>query len=583
MITKTITPVKLTNPKAGVYIYDMVQNFSGRIKLAVKGKRGTTVKLRYAEVLDEYSMLNLKPIRGAKVTDTYILKGKGIEVYEPHFTYHGFRFVELTGFPGKPSRDSILGLVLHSDVKPAGSFNCSNQLFNKIHRLVRWGQLSNLMSVPTDCNQRDERMGWTGDAQLTVEEAIYNFDMAGFYSKWARDLALAQHKDGCVPDVVPEYWDFLKQDPAWGTVYITTVWHLYLYYADKMILAENYTGLKKWIKYLGSKSEKYVVTHGAYGDWCAPMQISPVSTPKELTSTFQYYKDSMWLSKIARILDKSKDARKYSALAEKVKTAFNKKFLKKDRYTATGNSTYSQTSNILPLALDMAPEDAKEKVVNNLVGNIVDTYDNHLNTGIIGTRYAMGVLSAVNRNDIAYRILNQTTYPSFGYMIKEGATTVWERWERLASGGMCSHNHIMFGTPDVWFYNVLAGINLDKNGPGFRRLIIKPRFINRLDYVNASVNTLRGAISSSWKKAAKTVALQVIIPVNSTAKLILSEDKSMKIIIKEGNKIIWKNNKFTNGRAGITSGKKENGSVIFNIGSGLYNFTINGAAIIQAD
>jgi len=328
----------------------------------VSGPRGTKVNLRYAELLDEEGMINTVPNREAKATDTYILKGEGKEIYEPRFTYHGFRYVEVTGFPDTPTLESIEGRVVHSAVEPVGGFISSNPLINHIHKNVLWGQLSNLMSIPTDCPQRNERMGWMGDAQLTAEEAIYNFDMAGFYTKWINDIKEAQKEDGSVPDVVPPYWSNYPADPAWGTACVIIPWYLYQYYGDKRILEENYSLIKKWVEFLSTKTEDYIVSYFKYGDWCPPAHVKPVDTPGELTSTWYYYHDTLILSKIADILGKSTDTEKYSRLADRIKEAFNKKFLKNDRY-ASG----SQTSNILPLFLDMVPEDKKEAVLKSLV------------------------------------------------------------------------------------------------------------------------------------------------------------------------------------------------------------------------
>jgi len=418
-VVKILQPKKITNPKPNVYVYDFGQNFTGWVRLRVRGPRSTQVQLRYAELLDENGMINTTPNRGAKATDTYILKGEGEEIYEPRFTYHGFRYVEVTGFPGTPTLESLEGGVVHSAVEPVGGFTCSNSLINKIHQNVLWGQLSNLMSIPTDCPQRDERMGWMGDAQLVVEEAIYNFDMGGFYTKWIEDISDSQKEDGSVPDVVPPYWSIYPTDPAWGTACIVIPWYLYQYYGDKQILKKNYSPMKKWIDFLSSKTVDYIVSYSKYGDWCPPGHIKAVDTPGELTSTWYYYYDTLTLCTIARILGNHEDAEKYAQLSDKIKEAFNKKFLKDDHY-----GTGSQTCNILPLFLDMVPEDRKKTVLKNLIGDIVITHSNHLNTGIVGTRYILDVLTQCGQANLAYKLVTQTTYPGWGYMIREGATTL---------------------------------------------------------------------------------------------------------------------------------------------------------------
>ncbi len=570
-VTKVIQPLKITSPRPGIYIYDFGQNFTGWVRLCVSGPKGTKVSLRYAELLHENGMINPAPNRGAKATDTYILKGEGKETYEPRFTYHGFRYVEVGGFPGTPVLESIEGRVVHSAVESVGGFISSNSLINSIHKNVLWGQLSNLMSVPTDCPQRDERMGWMGDAQLSAEEAIYNFDMASFYTKWVEDIKDSQAEDGSVPDVVPPYWSNYPADPAWGTACLVIPWYLYQYYGDKRILEENYSLMKKWVDFLSTKAENHILSYFKYGDWCPPAHVKPVDTPGELTSSWCYYHDTLILSKIAGILGKSAHEEKYSELSSKIKEAFNKKFLLDDHY-ATG----SQTCNVLPLFLDMVPEDKKGAVLKNLIDDIIVGHGNHLNTGIIGTRYILDVLTKYGKVDIAYKLATQRTYPGWGYMIREGATTIWERWEYLTGSGMNSHNHIMFGSVDAWFYKVLAGINVDPAGPGFRRIIIKPYIVGDLKYVSASIKTIRGTVSSSWVRDKDSLVLNVTLPVNTQAKVSLPRMGLESVIIKESGKIIWKDSSYIEGVSGISEGGEEDEYVIFNIGSGSYSFEISG-------
>jgi len=569
-INRIIQPLSISSPKPEVYIYDFGQNFTGWAALHLRGPRGTKVTLRYAELLDEKGMLNVIPNRGAKATDTYILKGEGEEVYEPRFTYHGFRYVEVTGFPGTPTLENIEGRVVHSAVKPIGGFICSNPLINQIHRNILWGQLSNLMSVPTDCPQRNERMGWMGDAQLSAEEAIYNFDMATFYKKWIEDIKEAQKEDGSVPDVVPPYWSLYPADPAWGTACVVIPYLLYQYCGDKRILEECYSLIKGWVDFLTGKAEDYIITYGKYGDWCPPAHIKPVETPTELTSTWYYYHDTLMLSRMASILGRLSDAEKYSELSENIKEAFNTKFLKDGRYAAG-----SQTCSVLPLFLGMVPEDKKKTILKNLVDDIVVMHNGHLNTGIVGTRYILDVLTKCGKTDLAYRLVTQTTYPGWGYMLGEGATTLWERWEYLAGGGMNSHNHIMFGSVDAWFYRILAGISVDSNGPGFRKIIIKPYLVGDLKYVSASVRTIRGMVSSSWIRENSSFLLKVSLPVNSQTKVCIPRMGLKNAVVKESGRIIWKDGCYVEGTPGITGGSEEEDYVIFDVGSGSYSFELS--------
>jgi len=606
---KRIQPIEITNPRPNVYVYDFGQNFTGWVKLKVTGIEGDKVTLRYAELLDDNGMINTVPNRGAKATDEYILKGKEQEIYEPHFTYHGFRYVEVTGFPGAPMLESLEGCIVHSAVEPIGGFICSNPLINQIHRNILWAQLSNLMSVPTDCPQRNERMGWMGDAQLTIEEAIYNFDMASFYTKWIGDIKEAQKEDGSVPDVVPPYWSIYPADPAWGTACVVIPWYLYLYYKDTKVLEQNYSGIKKWVNFLSAQATDYILSYGRGGDWCPPLHILSVDTPIKVTSTWYYYHDALILSKIAHILGKSGDAKIYAQLSDKIKDAFNKEFLQEDRYSAEKYSdlyekikaflpvtisegkgkemvkrfvrifgTNSQTSNILALFLNMVPEDKKKVVMKNLVDDITITHSNHLNTGIVGTRYILDVLTRYGQVDLAYKLVTQTSYPSWGYMIKEGATTIWERWEHLTDAGMNSHNHVMFGTVDPWFYKVLAGISFDPAGPGSQRINIKPYPVGDLKYVNASLKTIKGMVSSSWGKHNRSLVLNVALPVNSDAKISIPKMGLKDVIVKESGNIVWEKGSYVGSVSGIIEGKEDENYVTFDVGSGSYSFEINEAS-----
>jgi alpha-L-rhamnosidase len=593
---KTMQPVVMTNPRANVCVYDFGQNFTGWVRLNVSGPRGTEVKLRFAELLHPDGTLNVVPNRTAAVTDTYILKGEGVEVYEPRFTYHGFRYVELSGYPGTPGINTLQGIVVHSAVNPVGGFLCSNRLINKIHENILWTQLSNLMSIPTDCPQRNERMDWLGDAQLVVEESIFNFDMAAFYTKWLRDIRESQQPDGSLSDVAPPYWQRYPADPPWGTACVVVPWNLYLYYDDKRILKDNYQMIQGWVDFLTSINRGNLIKFSKYGDWCPPGKTRSSDIPGELISSWCYYHDTVTLSNIARILRKSTDAKKYAALSQLTKDAFNKEYLEEDYYRHNSKvadillgfdlcsendkkgylkrALYTQTANVLPLYMDMVPENKKDAVLRNLFENVEITQGCHVSTGILGTRYILDTLTKYGRSDLAWKLATQTTYPSWGYMIKEGATTLWERWEYMDGGGMNSHNHIMFGSVDTWFYRVLAGINLDTSGYGFRKVIIKPYIPGDLSYVSASVNTIRGLVSSSWRKEANALVLEVTLPVNSEGKVSLPVTGIKNPVIKESGRVLYQAESYLPGASGITSGKREGEYISFNVGSGTYSFWI---------
>jgi len=573
-VMKTITPVALTNPKLGVYVYDMGQNFAGWAKLIVKGPRSTKVTIEYAELLDDNGMINWRNLYGIgpHTMDTYILRGEGTEVYEPRFTYRGFRYVQITGFPGVPKLESLYGRVVHSAIESVGSFTTSNALLNQIQHNILWSQLSNLHSIPTDCPTR-EKLGYGGDAQVTAEEAIYNFSMATFYEKWVNDMSDAQDKKtGYVPNTVP--FQGGGGGPAWGSAYVLIPWYLYQYYGDKRILEQHYDGMKQWIDYLGTKAKDYIISYGL-GDWSPPGpggRSAGVNTPIALTSTWYYYYDALIMLQIAYILGKFTEADGYSTLANRIKKAFNNKFLNKS-INEYGNG--SQTSNILPLFSHIVPRANKRAVLKNLVEDIMVTHESHLDTGILGTKHILEVLTDCGWGNVAYILATQTTYPSWGYKISRGATTLWEEWRYNTTN--CSHNHIMLGgSIGSWFYKTLAGINIDPAGPGWRRIVVKPHILGDLKYVSASVKTIRGLVSSNWEKGIDSLTLNTTLPVNSQAKVSIPKMGLKNIRIRENGKIVWENNLYFKGVKGITNGNENDKYITFDVKSGSYSFKMSG-------
>lgn len=570
-VVDTITPVGLTNPQPGVYVYDLGQNFSGWAQLRVKGPRGAAVKLRFSELLYDDGMINRENIRGAKARDTYILRGEGgLEVYEPRFTYHGFRYVEVTGFPGTPSLDSLRGRVVRSDVESVGSFAASKPLLNQIQRLIRWGQATNLHSIPTDCDQRDERLGWLGDAHVTAEEAMLNFDMAAFYTNFVRDIRDVQGADGSLTDTVPHRYGSRPADPAWGTAYPLLCWYMYEQYGDRRILEEHYEGLKKYVEFLRTKAPDNVLRYSYYGDWVA---IEP--TPGELVSDAYYYYDVQLLAKMAGILGKSADAQTYAQLAAQIKDAFNREFYDAKRGVyATG----TQTANTLPLFLGLAPPEAKEAVGGKLFNDIVYQHDSHVTTGFIGVKYLFPLLTRSGLSDLAYDLATQTTFPSWGYMIANGATTLWELWHKRTGPSMNSHNHPMMGSVGAWFYQALAGVNVEPEGVGYRRIRIAPQIVRDLTWVSATVETVRGTVSSSWTHSPGMITLEVMIPVNSDAKIVIPKEEQMsEVAVYEGDRTVWEKGKYVPGTDGITGASQgTDGSISIEVGSGRYAFKLTG-------
>lgn len=611
-VNRSVQPRQVTNPRPGVFVFDFAQNFSGWVRLpSVTGPAGSEISMRFAELVDDEGMLNTVPNRAADATDVFVLAGRGGESYEPRFTYHGFRYCEVTGFPGTPGIADIEGRVVHSAVEPTGSFACSNTMINDLHRNIYWGQLSNLMSVPTDCPQRDERMGWMGDAQLTVEEAICNFDMSGFYAKYVADITDSQLEDGSVSDVVPAYWRLYPSDPAWGTATVVIPWSLYQFYGDSRILEEHYSTIKNWVEFLRSQSRGNLLEYGKFGDWCPPQQVVSSLTSIRFTSSWHYYSDVSTLAKIAAVLGKTEDEKYYKYLADNIMTAFNEEFLQEDRYSnekmydllerlrpmmPPGSedlseeerrkrlrgmmrlfAPVSQTANALPLFLDMVPEGRVEGVIDNLVDDITDNRSFHLSTGIVGTRYILDVLTEYGYPDVAYQLVTQDSYPSWGYMLKEGATTLWERWEKLVEGGMNSHNHIMYGTVDSWFFKVLAGINRVPDIPAYKQVRIQPYPAFGLKHAEASIRTVRGTIRSAWHRNEGKLVLSVSLPVGSSGKIMLPAtiDGQSVTNIYESSVQIWKNASYQGGVDAIGNYEADNKWISFYVGSGEYVFEVS--------
>jgi alpha-L-rhamnosidase len=567
-VTDTIVPLTMSSPQPGVFVFDMGQNFAGWAELRVRGPRGTAVKMRFAEILYDTGMINRENLRGARAEDVYILKGEGEEVFEPRFTYHGFRYVEVSGFPGTPAADAIRGRVVHSAVEQTGSFACSKQILNGLQRIIVWGQTSNMHGIPTDCCQRDERMGWMGDAHVTAEEAIHNFDMAAFYTNFLRDIRDVQDDKGMITDTVPHVWGNRPADPAWGTAYPLICWHVYQYYGDRRILEEHYEGVKKYVEFLRSREENGLVKYFYYADW-----VSVDKTPGSIVSSFYYYYDVRVLADMAKALGRAEEAKLYADLAEKIKAAFNREYYDaKSRYYA--NNT--QTANALGLFLGLEPEADRAAVFANLFDNVVYKNASHLTTGIVGTKYIMELLTARGNSDLAYDIAVQTTYPSWGYMIENGATTLWELWQLREGPSMNSHNHPMFGSVGAWLYKALAGINLAPGSTGFDKLRIAPQMVRDLRHAEGSVDTQRGRVSSSWSRTDGTVRLEAVVPVGSSAEVILPKSNLGNVIIRESGKMIWNAQGYQAGVPGVVKVEEQKGGFRLEIGSGRYVFELTG-------
>jgi alpha-L-rhamnosidase len=522
-VTQTLKPVSMKELRPGVYIFDMGQNMVGWCRLTVAGPRGTQVTLRHAERLRPNGMLYTDNLRSAEAADTYILKGSGTEVYEPRFTYHGFRYVEVKGFPGKPTLAALEGREVHDDLERISEFTTSNPLLNQIYKAVLWGTQDNYRSIPTDCPQRDERQGWLGDRSGESLGETYLFDVAAFYAKWVRDIHDAQNADGRLSDVSPAYWPLYNDDVTWPASFLMVADHLYDQYHDLRVIEQSYPGMRKWITHMETYLKDDLMPRDTYGDWCPPPESPELVHSKDpsrktdatVIGTAYFYRLLRLMEHFATLLGKQDDAQEYSQLAGKLRVAFNKTYF---HATVGQYSNGSETSSVLPLAFRMVPEEDRQGVTDALISKI-EKDKGHLATGLLGGQWLMQTLSDNGHPGVAYQIAAQRTYPSWGYMVTHGATTIWELWNGdTADPSMNSGNHLMLvGDLVTWFYENLAGIRRDRAQPAFKHIIMRPTPVGDLSYVKASYNSSYGKIVSDWKIAAGRFIWTLTVPPNTTA------------------------------------------------------------------
>ena len=499
-VVGTIQPVSISKPLEGVYRYDFGTMFSGWVKLKVRGERGTELKLAFFEDNgNKYEQ-----------TDSYILKGDGVEEWEPRFTWHSFRYVEVTGSPKLLTVDNLEGRVVNTDIKSAATFECSNNLFNRILSDYQKTQLGNIHGgVPSDCPHR-ERRGYTGDGQISAQAVIYNFHAQSFYTKWINDIADAQNKKtGYVPNTAP--YQSGGGGTPWGSAYTIIPWYMYLYYGDVEILEQHYDGMKKYLNYLDSQTDgEGLIIENNLGEWVPP---TPTEIPPSFVSSAYYYYDLTLMAEMAKVLGKESDAASFFKTAETTKQAFNKRYYYPEKFSY---SIGRQGANVFPLAFDLVPKEQIQNVFQTLTHNIGVNTKGHFDTGMMGTPYLLEVLTKYGRPDLAYTVMNRRDFPSFGYNIERGATTLWETWS-----GKDSHSHPMFGSVCAWFFQGLAGINPDPKNPGFKHTIIKPNGRDELDFTNTTYSSIYGDITSNWEYKNGVLKLQVEIPPNTTASVFI--------------------------------------------------------------
>ncbi len=568
-----IEPVEVTSPEEGVTIFNLGQNFAGVARLKVKGPAGTRVRLRFGEMLHPDGRLMTENLRKARAHDYYVLRGdpEG-ETYTPRFTFHGFQYVEVTGYPGKPPRDAVTGVVLHSDTPLVSRFECSDPMVNRLFQNIVWTQRANFVDLPTDCPQRDERMGWTGDAQAYIRSATYNADAAAFYTKWLRELMESQRPSGTFPGYAPfpfqHGWDF---GTAWADAGIICPWTVYKVYGDTRVIDRCWEPMTRFMQWRQKTSRDYLgIVHGNnWGDWLAQEKIK---TPLDYIDTVYFAYDARLMAEMAQATGRQDEAQMYRELFGKVKAAFVKKYVSADGRLGVD----TQTAYALALFADLIPR-AKRRASGAILAGKIRDNGHRMATGFLGTRPLLPVLSSVGEHDLAVRLLQTREFPSWGYEIEQGATTIWERWDSYTkedgfgrhNAAMNSFSHYAFGAVCEWMFSRLAGI--ETAGPGFKEILIRPAPPSPgsnpdhepIDWVEARYDSIRGPIAVSWKRGAEAFDCEVTIPCNTKALVVLPTTKAGGIT---------ESGKPTAEAEGVVLLPAKSGTAMLAVGSGTYRF-----------
>ena len=572
---ETFKPVKIFTTPKGEKVIDFGQNLVGWVQFKVIGKAGDKITISHAEVLDKPGNFYTDNLRSAKSQDIYILKGGGEETFEPQFTWQGFRYIKVEGYQADLKEENFTAIALYSDMAPTGTFTCSNPLLNQLQHNIQWGQKGNFLDVPTDCPQRDERLGWTGDAQVFSRTASYNMNVHNFFTKWLKDVAADQYPSGSVPYVIPNVLGIGATSgnagsTGWADVATIVPWNMYLAYGDKRILENQYNSMKAWVNYMQKESKNDLWNTGThFGDWLFYSENddnggNSAITNKYLIAQCFYAYSTQLVINAAQVLGKTDDVNLYTDLLSRIKAAYL------HEYVTPGGliSSDTQTAYVLALQFDMLPQELRQQAADRLAKNVRQY--NHLTTGFLGTLYLCGVLSKFGYTDVAYRLLLNEKYPSWLYPVKMGATTIWERWNGIHPDGtlevpsMNSFNHYSYGAIGDWMYRVIAGIDTKSEAPGYKQIVIKPTIGGNLTYANADYETNYGKVSSHWKLDGNNLSLDVEIPANATA--------TIYIPAKDANSVT-ENGKPISSEADIKLGVPEAGYIIVNVGSGVYHFS----------
>ena len=539
-ITQKIDAIRKWETPSGSWIFDMGQNLAGVARIKVRGEEGTEITIRYSDLLKKDNMsLDQSHIgnfikSGEFQTDKYIKKSDDVEEWNPIFVYHGFQYVEISGIDYEPELDIVSALVMHTDFKRRGHFESSDETLNKIHNMCHWSTVSNFHGIPTDCPHR-EKNAWTGDAAISAEQTIINFESIPAYYKWMGDIKDSQRANGSIPCVVPSTgWGYnWGNGPDWSSALTVIPWYIYKYCGDTNILKEMYENIKRHCDFMNEMSDNYIVNYGI-GDWCAPfdgpalgVNMGSFKAPTPLTDTAYFYDAAKTISKMAQILDKKEDAEKYRGLAEKIKRAFRDTFFDKENMKVAGDC---QTSTACMLYQGLAEEDEREALLELLIKQIEEK-DWHLDFGVLGSKYVMNILGEMDKTEIGLKMITQETYPSYKHWMDLGATTLWECWN---GGG--SHNHQMFSDVSAFMYKFVGGISPDENDPGFRHIILRPAIDCGLSFVKCEHDSMHGKVVCNWENEDGSVGIDISIPVGAYATLYIPNH--YRDTIQEGGKDI---------------------------------------------
>ena len=515
------TPAVVKKAKDGEKVFDMGQNYAGWVQVSARGAINSHIKVRFAEDIHPDGTIDITSNENAGASFEYVMKSSGIETFEPHFSFYGFRYLEISSGDEPLEIIKITGKAIYSSNNQTGEFICNNQLVNKIHKSTVWSQKSNMIGYPMDCPQRDERLGWMGDAQVTVEEAMSNFDMALFYENWLEGIRINQdEKTGDIPIISPR--PYIKDDGIeWSSTYFILLWQYYSRYGDLKILKHHYPCMKKYISYLQSIAKGNLLSKGWIGDWGSMVKGWKEGEPESIPTAY-FFLDVKIMADVARLIGEQKDYQYYTNLLEGIKERFNHAYL----HTLTYNyNDGSQMANAFPLYLGIVPDTLRKKVFQNLITDIAVKNEMHLTTGVLGTKYLPEVLAQMGRADIAFALINQKSYPSWSAMMDK-YNTMCEFWTLKQS-----KNHVMMGSIDAWFYKYIAGIKMDENDISFKTFVIKPLVVNCLGSAQGKIETIRGTITSEWEKQGGHLILKTDVPFNTSATINIPahENSTLKV------------------------------------------------------